>query len=157
MATVVLVPTTDLIVKAKLWKLFLQCSSSSHDLTCLLCSSVRGKDARPNQTQLQKSFREQELIANINLRSVYLQSLVSMTLAGLGCFGSHNSWQVVSCVAGPEADRDGPSLSAARQGSHPSILGLRRVPSGGHTRPLFTMLTRDSKPAPKLPNLLGWC
>lgn len=55
-----------------------------------------------------------------------------MTPAVLGCFGSHQSWQVVSCVAGPEADRDGPRLS-----DDEAELDTPRNPLGGHPRPLF--------------------
>lgn len=80
-----------------------------------------------------------------------------MTPVDLGCFGSHNSWQVVSWVAGLEANRDGPRLSDNEAGltlvrnwdsdrSHwVGNPGCRSVPA---------MLSGDRKSAPLFLNFL---
>lgn len=124
------------------------------NLSPLLRRSQRRRTCEPDPAP--KKLPETRAHSKHHLRPVSPPSLVSMTLASLGC--SHHSWQVVSCVAGPEADRDGPRLSD-------SDAGLTLVPNwnsdrshwvgnpGRHSVP--TILTGGCKPTPLLPNLLG--
>lgn len=73
------------------------------NLSPLLQRSQRRRTSEPDPAP--KKHPETRAHRAHLLRFVYPPSLVSMTPAGLGCFGSHNSWQVVSCVAGPRSQQ----------------------------------------------------
>lgn len=106
------------------------------NLSPLLQRSQRRRTSEPDPAP--KKHPETRAHRAHLLRFVYPPSLVSMTPAGLGCFGSHNSWQVVSCVAGPRSQQGWAEAVRRRGRAHARpYLGFRRIPLGGQPRPQF--------------------